>query len=170
MHGQPTIKILLMLFWSHKPTNIQVSNIKFCCIICRLLLSLEIFLSLVQIWAVVLVTYWWFKISQCTSLTPRTISISKFTVIFILLLLLLLLLSSSSSSSSSSSFMQDVYTYIPETNHVPGEHCVAATLVLLFMVRISLAPVLTPLYLYVSTFRSMCAVPNMAVFCNSLTS
>jgi hypothetical protein len=31
------------------------------------------------------------------------------------------------------------------------------------MVRISLVPSLTPLYLYVSTFRSMCAVPNMAV-------
>jgi len=29
---------------------------------------------------------------------------------------------------------------------------------------------LTPLYLYVSTFRSMCAVPNMAVFYSSLTS
>jgi hypothetical protein len=38
------------------------------------------------------------------------------------------------------------------------------------MVRISLVPVLTPLYLYVSTVRSMCAVPNMAVFCSSLTS
>ena len=34
----------------------------------------------------------------------------------------------------------------------------------------SLVPVLTPLYLYVSTFRSMCAVPNMAVICSSLTS
>jgi hypothetical protein len=29
---------------------------------------------------------------------------------------------------------------------------------------------LTPLYLYVSTFRSMCAVPNMAVICSSLIS
>jgi len=38
------------------------------------------------------------------------------------------------------------------------------------MVRISLVPALTPLYLYVSTFLSMCAVPNMVVFCNSLTS
>ena len=38
------------------------------------------------------------------------------------------------------------------------------------MVRISLVPALTPLYLYVSTFRSMCAVPSMAVFCSSLTS
>jgi uncharacterized membrane protein len=64
--------------------------------------------------------------------------------------------------------MQSIYTYIPETNHVPREHCVAAILVLLFMVRISLVPALTPVYLYVSTFRSMCAVPNMAVFCSSL--
>ena len=30
------------------------------------------------------------------------------------------------------------------------------------MVLISLVPALTPLYLYFSTFRSMCAVPNMA--------
>ena len=66
--------------------------------------------------------------------------------------------------------MQGIYTYIPETNHVPREHCVAAILVLLFMVLISLVPALTPLYRYVSTFRSMCAVPNMAVLCGSLTS
>ena len=38
------------------------------------------------------------------------------------------------------------------------------------MVRISLVPVLTPLYLCASTFRSMCAVPYMVVFCSSLTS
>jgi hypothetical protein len=68
------------------------------------------------------------------------------------------------------SFMQCIYTYVPETNHVPREHCVSAILVLLFMVRIFLVPALTPLYLYVSTFRSMCAVPNMAVYCSSLTS
>jgi hypothetical protein len=68
------------------------------------------------------------------------------------------------------SFMQGVYTYIPETNHVSREHCVAAVLVLLFMVLISLVPALTPLYLYVSTLQNMCAVPNMAIFCSSLTS
>jgi hypothetical protein len=67
------------------------------------------------------------------------------------------------------SFMQGIYTYIPETNHVPGEHRVAAILLLLLMVLISLVPALTPLYLYISTFRNMCAVPNMAVFCSSLT-
>jgi len=66
--------------------------------------------------------------------------------------------------------MQGIYTYIPGTNHVPREHRVAAILVLLFMVLISLVPTLAPLYFYVSTFRSMCAVPNMAVFCSSLTS
>ena len=38
------------------------------------------------------------------------------------------------------------------------------------MVHILLVPALTPLYLYVSIFRSKCAVPNMAVFCSSLTS
>ena len=38
------------------------------------------------------------------------------------------------------SFMQGIYTYIPETNHVPREHFVTAILVLLFMVRISLVP------------------------------
>jgi hypothetical protein len=59
--------------------------------------------------------------------------------------------------------------YIPETNHVPREHRVAAILVLLFMVLISLVPALTPLYLYITTFQIMCAVPNMPVFCSFLT-
>ena len=66
--------------------------------------------------------------------------------------------------------MQRIYTYIPETNYVPREYRVAAILLLLFMVLISLAPVLNLLYFVISTFRSMCAVPNMAVFCSSLTS
>ena len=67
------------------------------------------------------------------------------------------------------SFMQGIYTYIPETNYVPREYSVAAILLLLFMVLISLVPVLNLLYFYISTFRSMCAVPNMAVFHTSLT-
>ena len=66
--------------------------------------------------------------------------------------------------------MQGICTYIPETNCVPREYSVAAILLLLFMVFISLVPVLNLLYFYISTFRSMCAVPNMAVFCSSLTS
>ena len=59
--------------------------------------------------------------------------------------------------------MQGIYTYIPETNHIPREHRVAAILVLLFMMPISLVPVSTPLHLYVSTFQSMCAVPNVVI-------
>ena len=66
--------------------------------------------------------------------------------------------------------MQGIYTYIPETNYVPREYSVAAILLLLFMVLISLVSVLNLLYFYISTFRNTCAVPNMAVFCSSLTS
>jgi hypothetical protein len=68
------------------------------------------------------------------------------------------------------SFMQGIYTYIPETNPVPKQHNVAAILPLLFMVPISLVPVLTLMYFYINIFCSMCAVPTMAVFCSSLTS
>ena len=68
------------------------------------------------------------------------------------------------------SFMQGIYTYIPETNYVPREYSVAAILLLLFMVLIPLVSVLNVLYFYISTFRSMCAVPNMAVLWSFLTS
>ena len=68
------------------------------------------------------------------------------------------------------SFMQGIYTYIPETNYVPREYSVAVLLLLLLEVLKSLVSVLNLLYFYISTFRSMCAVPNMAVFCSSLTS
>ena len=66
--------------------------------------------------------------------------------------------------------MLGIYTYIPETNYISREYSVAAILLLLFMVVISLVSVLNLLYFYISTFRSMCAVPNMAVFWSSLTS
>ena len=65
--------------------------------------------------------------------------------------------------------MQGIYTYIPKTVSL-GEYSIAAILLLLFTVLISLLSVLNLLYFYISTFRSMCAVPNMAVFCSSLTS
>jgi hypothetical protein len=68
------------------------------------------------------------------------------------------------------SFMQGIYTCIPETNNVPKEYNVAAILSLLCTVPTSLAPALALMYFYISTFRSICVVPNMAVFCGSLTS
>ena len=66
--------------------------------------------------------------------------------------------------------MQGIYTCIPETNCVPTEYSVAAILLLLFMVLISLVSVLNLLYFYISTFRSVCAVPNVAVFWSFVTS
>ena len=51
--------------------------------------------------------------------------------------------------------MQGIYTYIPETNYVPRQYSVAAILLLLFMVLISLLSVLNLLYFYISTFRSV---------------
>ena len=62
------------------------------------------------------------------------------------------------------SFVQGNYTYIPEKNYVPREYSVAAILLLLFIVLISLVSVLNLLHFYISTFPSMCAVPNMTVF------
>ena len=53
---------------------------------------------------------------------------------------------------------------------MPREYSVSAIPLLLFMVLISLISVLNLLYFYISTFRSMCAGPNMAVFWSSLTS
>jgi len=66
--------------------------------------------------------------------------------------------------------MQDSHTRISETYHVLRGYIVAAIVSLLFTVPLSLVPALALLFFYVSTFRSMCAVPNMAVFCSSLTS
>jgi hypothetical protein len=65
------------------------------------------------------------------------------------------------------SFMQGIYKYIAEKKYVTKEYNVAAILSLLFMVPISLAPALALMYFYIRTFRSICAVPNMAVFCSS---
>ena len=46
--------------------------------------------------------------------------------------------------------MQGTYTHIPETNYVPREHGVAAILLFLFVVLVSLLAVLNLLYLYIS--------------------
>jgi len=65
------------------------------------------------------------------------------------------------------SFMQVIYTYFPEKNYVPRGCSVAAILLLLYMVLISLVSVLNLLYFYISTFPIMCAVPKMALFYSS---
>jgi hypothetical protein len=66
--------------------------------------------------------------------------------------------------------MQGLYTYIPDTNPVPNQHNVTALLSLHFIMPISLAAAFALMYFYISTFRTVCAVPNMAVFYSFLTS
>jgi len=57
--------------------------------------------------------------------------------------------------------MQGVYNYIPEKKHV------SVFLPLQCTVHVIIFPISNVLYLYISTFRVMCAVPSMAVFCTS---
>ena len=73
----------------------------------------------------------------------------------IIIIIIIIIITISISSSSSISFMQSIYTYIPETNYVPREYSVAAILLLLFMMLISLSPVFNLLYFYISTFQSI---------------
>jgi len=57
------------------------------------------------------------------------------------------------------SFLQGIYTYIPETNYVPREYSVAAIVLLLFMVLISLVPVLNLLYFYIIIIIIIIIIP-----------
>ena len=65
--------------------------------------------------------------------------------------------------------MQGIYNYIPETYHVCTVYSAAAVLHLQYMLHVMLFPILNACT-YISTLRRMCAVPNMTVFCRSLTS
>ena len=77
---------------------------------------------------------------------------------FIIVIIIILLLSSLSLSPLCRVF---IHIFLRPTMSL------GTWLSLLFMVSISLVPAL---YFYVSTFRSMCAVSNMAVFCSYFTS
>ena len=55
--------------------------------------------------------------------------------------------------------MQDIYNYIPETNHVSRVCSVTICATCNFI-----SPVKYVLYFYISTFRSMCAVSSMVAF------
>ena len=115
----------------------------------------------------------WVRAAACVVYTVRMVPCTArhhphriHDLLLSLLLLLLLLLSSSSSSSP----LCRVFILIFLRQTMSLGNSVAAILLLLFMVLISLVSVLNLLYFYISTFRSMCAVPNMAVFWSSLTS
>jgi hypothetical protein len=69
------------------------------------------------------------RLIRCGSLKPRSITLKlkgrKFIIIIIIIIIII---------KDTISIMQGIYTYIPETNHVPKQYNVAAILSLLFMV------------------------------------
>jgi hypothetical protein len=83
-------------------------------------------------------------------------------LLFLLLLLLLLLFVIT--------FIEGIYSYVPETSPVSRVYSVAAILWSQFMLRVMLVGMLNGLYFYNSTSRSVCAVPSVAVSCSSLIS
>ena len=119
----------------------------------------------------------WMKLEERASLNSSAVttqnaeSVAQFSLISLLQWNDSDKLLSSSSSSSLLSLLQCIYNYIPETNHVSRVYNVAAVRYLQFVLNVMLfRPVKYVLYFYISTFRCMCAVTNMAVFCSSLIS
>jgi hypothetical protein len=86
------------------------------------------------------------------------------------LLLLLLLLLSSSSSSLSPLCRVFIHVFPRQTVSLGNTLLQLFCRYCLWCLYVYLVPALALLYFYVSTFRCTCAVPNMAVFCSSLTS
>jgi len=57
--------------------------------------------------------------------------------------------------------MKDIYNYIPETKNVSRVFSVAIILYLQFIFHVILFRLFDALYIYISTFRSMCAVHSI---------
>ena len=55
-------------------------------------------------------------------------------------------------------------------NNASRAYNVAAVLWFKFVVRVILFPTIKSLYFHVTSLRSVCAVPNAAIFCSSLIS
>jgi hypothetical protein len=67
-------------------------------------------------------------------------------------------------------FMQNIYYCIFATNHVSTIYSVAGVLHLQIVLLVMLFHMLNVLYFYINTSRSMCVVPNMALFYTCLIS
>jgi len=68
----------------------------------------------------------------------KNLHIVLFKFVYIIIIIIIIIIS----------FMQGIYTYIPEINDVPRECSVATILLLLFVVLMSLVSVLNLLYFY----------------------
>jgi len=65
--------------------------------------------------------------------------------------------------------VRDIYNYVTETNHVSRVDSVPAVLYLQFVLHVMvISHVKYVLNFHISTFRSTCAVPNVAGLCDSL--
>jgi hypothetical protein len=62
-------------------------------------------------------------------------------------------------------FMQGIYNYIAETNHVSRVYNFAGILCLQCMVHVKLFPMLKVFWFYISTFRSMCLLLLLLLAC-----
>jgi hypothetical protein len=68
-------------------------------------------------------------------------------VIITIIIIIIIIITTTTTTTTIISFMQGIYTYIPETNHVPKEYNVAAILSVLFMAPIPLVPALALIHL-----------------------
>ena len=73
-----------------------------------------------------------------------------FIIIIIIIIIVIIIIIIINNNNIIISFMQGIYTYIPETNHVPREYSVSAILSLLFMVSISLVPALAQILIFLN--------------------
>jgi len=64
--------------------------------------------------------------------------------------------------------MQCIYNYMPEINQISRVQCCSCSVFIICATCNVISPVKYVSYFYISTFPSMCAVPNMAIFCTSL--
>jgi hypothetical protein len=80
---------------------------------------------------------------------------------FIAVIIIILIISS----------VQGIRNCVPETNHISRAYSVAAVLYLQIGATCNVkSPIMYVLYFYISTSFSVCAVPNMTVFCGFLIS
>ena len=83
--------------------------------------------SLAGVGTVMNIIYVW----QCTHLflsCLTTVSLSGINPLRIIIIIIIIIIIHIILIILGISFMQGIYTYIPETNHVPREHCVATIL------------------------------------------
>jgi hypothetical protein len=64
-------------------------------------------------------------------------------------------------------FMQSIYNYLPEINYASKVHNVTVILRLCFMVHVMIFFIINVVKFCIRTFRSICAVPSVVVFCSS---